>query len=83
MGNINEITDNPALAGDGVAGGEEREESEGDEGFATRQLHAGYDAPRHLDSSSVPIYATAGYDLHNAARGSRAANGLEPGAQVF
>ena len=83
MGNINEITDNPALAGDGVAGGEGREESEGDEGFATRQLHAGYDAPRHLDSSSVPIYATAGYDLHNAARGSRAANGLEPGAHLY
>ncbi|MFR0557490.1 O-acetylhomoserine aminocarboxypropyltransferase/cysteine synthase family protein [Pseudoscardovia radai] len=52
-------------------------------GFDTRSLHAGYDPTGHLDATSVPIYATAAYDLHTAERGSRTANGKEPGAHLY
>ena len=34
-------------------------------GFSTLALRAGYDPADHLNASSVPIYATAAYALHN------------------
>ena len=34
-------------------------------GFSTLALRAGYDPADHLNASSVPIYATAAYALHD------------------
>jgi O-acetylhomoserine (thiol)-lyase len=40
-------------------------------GFATRQLHAGYEPDPTTGSRAVPIYQTAAYDLQSTERASR------------
>jgi O-acetylhomoserine (thiol)-lyase len=40
-------------------------------GFATRQLHAGYDPEETTGSRAVPIYQTTAYDLQSTDRASR------------
>ena len=40
-------------------------------GFATRQLHAGYEPDPVTGSRAVPIYQTAAYDLQSTERASR------------
>jgi O-acetylhomoserine (thiol)-lyase len=40
-------------------------------GFATRQLHAGYDPEETTGSRAVPIYQTTAYDLQSTGRAAR------------
>jgi len=40
-------------------------------GFATRQLHAGYDPEATTGSRAVPLYQTSAYDLQSTERASR------------
>ena len=40
-------------------------------GFATRQLHAGYEPDPTTGSRAVPIYQTAAYDLQSTERAAR------------
>jgi O-acetylhomoserine (thiol)-lyase len=40
-------------------------------GFATRQLHSGYDPEQTTGSRAVPIYQTTAYDLQSTDRASR------------
>src|SRR5215217_129106 len=40
-------------------------------GFATRQLHAGYEPDPTTGSCAVPIYQTAAYDLQSTDRAAR------------
>ena len=40
-------------------------------GFATRQLHAGYEPDATTGSCAVPIYQTSAYDLQSTERASR------------
>ena len=48
-------------------------------GFGTQTIHAGYDAKGNDDAVSVPIYASAAFDLENAVRGRDLAAGIEDG----
>lgn len=43
--------------------------------FSTLAVHGGYNANRNDDAVSVPIYASAAFDLENAARGRDLAAG--------
>ena len=43
--------------------------------FSTLAVHGGYNANRNNDAVSVPIYASAAFDLENAARGRDLAAG--------
>ena len=43
--------------------------------FSTLAVHGGYNANRNDDAVSVPIYASAAFDLENAARGRDLADG--------
>lgn len=47
--------------------------------FETRAIHAGYDRQTNADAVSVPIYASAAFDLENARRGDALAGGSLPG----
>ena len=47
--------------------------------FETRAIHAGYDRQANADAVSVPIYASAAFDLENARRGDALAGGALPG----
>ena len=40
--------------------------------FETKALHAGYDRRANADAVSVPIYASAAFDLENARRSPEA-----------
>ena len=43
--------------------------------FETKAIHAGYDRQANADAVSVPIYASAAFDLENARRGDALAGG--------
>lgn len=43
--------------------------------FETKAIHAGYDRQANADAVSVPIYASAAFDLENAQRGDALAGG--------
>ncbi|KAB8287768.1 O-acetylhomoserine aminocarboxypropyltransferase [Bifidobacterium ramosum] len=47
--------------------------------FSTQAIHAGYDRKGNADASSVPIYASAAFDLEDSGRGQALAAGVEPG----
>lgn len=47
--------------------------------FETRAIHVGYDRQTNADAVSVPIYASAAFDLENARRGDALAGGSLPG----
>ncbi|KFI53759.1 O-acetylhomoserine aminocarboxypropyltransferase/cysteine synthase family protein [Bifidobacterium biavatii] len=49
------------------------------QGFATQAIHAGYNRQKNADAVSVPIYASAAFDLEDAARGRALAAGDIPG----
>jgi O-acetylhomoserine (thiol)-lyase len=46
-----------------------------DSGFATRALHAGYDCYEHDAAVSIPVYQSAAFALHDAARGDGLSSG--------
>lgn len=47
--------------------------------FETKAIHAGYDRRLNADAVSVPIYASAAFDLENAQRGDALAGGAMAG----
>lgn len=47
--------------------------------FDTNAIHAGYDRVANHDAASVPIYASAAFDMENAVRGDKLASGEEFG----
>lgn len=47
--------------------------------FDTNAIHAGYDRAANHDAASVPIYASAAFDMENAVRGDKLASGEEFG----
>ncbi|WP_137655804.1 O-acetylhomoserine aminocarboxypropyltransferase/cysteine synthase family protein [Bifidobacterium moukalabense] len=47
--------------------------------FETKAIHAGYDRSSNADAVSVPIYASAAFDLENAQRGDALAGGTLSG----
>ena len=47
--------------------------------FETKAVHAGYDRQANADAVSVPIYASAAFDLENARRGDALAGGTLSG----
>lgn len=47
--------------------------------FETKAIHAGYDRQANADAISVPIYASAAFDLENAQRGDALAGGAISG----
>lgn len=50
--------------------------------FETDAIHAGYDSQYNLYAASVPIYATAAFDMASALHGDELASGEKQGFPI-